>query len=702
MKFLSCLLLFLAASFSASAEYIVFYENGKAGIRDDAGKVILPATFDALGWADGSFSVINQVTGFRQKGKWGLINLKKELITKAEYESVTSSGGDRVVAARQINPYTIKYGCIDLTGKITVPFTYDGIKIYGLRAIVFVKNGIKYEHGLIDLNDRSILPMKYREIRPIGSLRYAIQNFEKRTALYSEDGLQLTEFVIDSISSFKKGNAIIYQNFKQGLIDREGVVQVQPVFRELRVTERGIEGRTSDTWKIIDKDNKEITTVDADELIADGTHYLLSLTGKYGVVDEDLNKHIELTYDHITPFKNNLSVARKGNKYGLLSLSRKAEAFPFEFDSLALEGSFVRAKSNGTWMLYDTFGVKKTERHYEHMLPYNGRVFPVSNRGFWGAIDRYGKEVLACVYDSVIDFNYDAAGVKFKGLYGIIGYDERWRVLPQANELALIDGEHYLERQDTILFLKKFTGEVVYFTNNRLKFHNGVLEETSGDGSVKMVTLSGISSTVVASPKGGNTERVFEESEGLRGIRRNGQYGFIDSRGRLRIANRYENIGRFHEGVAPVMILGKWGFVNNEDRIVVNPNFEQVGEFNNGISIVRRAGKTGVVGKEGQIILPLRYDSIARVNGLLSLHHANQAGLANYKGHVLIEPHFDHLELLPNNLVIVRDRDKWGVLTVDGMPVIPLVYSFIKYNPATNQFLANRKSEWRLVQGAKN
>src|SRR5690349_16252886 len=112
----------LIAYSNASAEYLVFYENGKAGVRDDAGKVIIPASFDALGWTDGSFSVINQVTGFRQKGKWGLINLKKEFITKAEFESVTSTGGDRVVASRQINPYTIKYGCVDLTGKITVPF----------------------------------------------------------------------------------------------------------------------------------------------------------------------------------------------------------------------------------------------------------------------------------------------------------------------------------------------------------------------------------------------------------------------------------------------------------------------------------------------------------------------------------------------------------------------------------------------------
>jgi hypothetical protein len=696
MKVILCLLLFFAASVPASAEYIVFYENGRAGLRDDSGKVILPASFDALGWTDGSFSIINQVTGFRQKGRWGLVNLKKEFITKAEYESVTSPGGDRVIASRKINPYTTKYGCIDLTGKITVPFIYDGIAIHGLRAIVFIKNGAKYEHGLIDLNDKSILPVKYRDIRPIGSLRFAIQNFDKHTALFSENGLQLTEFAIDSISAFKKGNAIIYQEFKQGLIDREGVIQLPPIYRELRVTGSGVEGKINDTWKIITTDNKEQTSIDADELIADGTHYILSLGGKYGVAGEDLNKRIELKYDHIDRFANNLSVARKGNKFGLLSLASK-EVFPFEFDSLVLEGNFVRAMFKNQWSVYDTFNVKKTERTYDVLLPYNGKFFAVKSHGFWGAVDRYGKETFACVYDSLIDFNYETANVKFKGLYGIIGYDQHWRVLPQNRELTLIDNEHYLERQDTILFLKKFSGEIVYFSSNKLTFKNGILEEASSDGTIRQVTLNGISSTIAAPPKVDNTEEVFEESEGLRGIRRNGRYGFVDSRGRLRIANRYENIGRFREGLAPIMILGKWGFVNHEDRVVVNPNFEKAAEFNNNIAIVQRAGKVGVIGKEGQVILPLRYDSIARTGGLLKLHQQNQSGLADSKGNVLIEPHFDHLELLPNNLVIVRDREKWGVLTIDGMPVIPLIYSFIKYNPATNQFLANRKSEWKLV-----
>jgi hypothetical protein len=697
MRLVFCLLLFFTACNHAFAEYILFYENGKAGLRDDSGKVILPAAFDALGWTDGSFSIINQVTGYRQKGKWGLVNLKKEFITKAEFETVTSVGGDRVIASRQINPYTVKYGCLDLTGKITVPFLYDGIKIHGLRAIVFVKNGLKYEHGLIDLDDKSILPLKYREIRPIGSLRFAIQDFDRHTALFSENGDQLTGFVIDSISSFKKGNAIIYQNFKQGLIDREGTIQVQPEWRELRITDKGIEGRSSDTWKILNKENKEITSIDADELTVDNTHYLFTLAGKHGVVDEGLSKKIDPQYDHLDPFRNNLSVARKGNKFGMISLSGK-EIFPFEFDSLALEDNFVRARIKDQWMVYDTFGIKKTDRFYEALLPFNGKFFPVKSHNFWGAVDRYGKQKLTCVYDSITAFNYDLAAVKFKGLYGIIDFDERWKVYPQKDPLTLIDNEHYLEKQDTILFLKKFGGEIIYFTYNRLTFANGILEETASDGTVRHVTLGGISTIVTAAAKVEGTEEVFEETEGMRGIRRDGRYGFVDARGRLRIANRYEGIGTFQEGLAPVMILGKWGFVDKEDNIAVNPNFEHVTGFNNGLAIVGRAGKTGVINKHGQLVLPLRYDSISHAGNLLVLYQQHQSGVADAKGRVLIEPRFDHLQLLPGNLVIVRDREKWGVLTMDGMPVIPLIYNSIEYNPTTDQFLANRKSDWTILR----
>src|SRR5260221_1395834 len=176
------------------------------------GKILIHAAFESLGWSDGNFSVIGQVTGYRLKNHWGIIHLQRQLITPADFESLTYSGGDRIIVSKKINPFTLKFGCIDLTGKLTIPFQYDGITVSGLRAIVFLKNGPTFEFGLIDLNDKGFIPLRYHQIHSIGTLRYGVENSNRKTALFSEEGIQLTDFLINSISTFHHGMAASHQN----------------------------------------------------------------------------------------------------------------------------------------------------------------------------------------------------------------------------------------------------------------------------------------------------------------------------------------------------------------------------------------------------------------------------------------------------------------------------------------------------------
>ncbi len=60
---------------------MTFAENGKIGMKDEDGNVVLPPSFEALGWSDGNFSVIGDVTGYRQNDLG--INLKKEIYYQA-------------------------------------------------------------------------------------------------------------------------------------------------------------------------------------------------------------------------------------------------------------------------------------------------------------------------------------------------------------------------------------------------------------------------------------------------------------------------------------------------------------------------------------------------------------------------------------------------------------------------------------------
>ena len=680
------------------ADYEVFYENGKAGIRDDAGNVLIPPAFDALGWSDGSFSVVNNVTGYRRNSRWGLINLKKELLTEPNYENLASGGGDRVVASRWINSYTKKFGCLDLNGNETVPFRYDAITILGLRAIACVKDGTRYEYGLIDLNDKTVLKTDYRDIRPVGSLRFAVQDFNRKTALFTEEGAPLTGFVIDSISSFRKGHALMYQDLKVGLLDRFGEIVLPATYRDIRIdNDGGITVRPFPLWKELDSRNTEVRTISADNIAPDGKYYRITVSGRQGTVNSELKTVIEPVYEHMDTFAGNATVARKDGKYGVINRNGKT-IVPFEHDSLFMHNDLLRSMQvkmgQRLWSVYDTFGIRKTERNYEYLGPLHDRYFPAKRNGYWGAIDRYGREVVGCVYDSIINSSYDHVAVKFKGLYGLIDFQEKWAVAPQPNPLSLVNDDFYFEKVDSIMFVKDLTGQIIYFTTNALEVvHDGFHEHTP-DGNIKFVNWHGISMYLTSVPAG-DVARVFEESEGYRGVQRDGLFGFVDSRGRLRIANRYQDIGRFKQGLAPVKILGKWGYVNKDDNIVINPNYEQAAEFENGVSIVRRNGLYGVLSLEGKVLLPLRYDSILRNGEKLLIYSKSKVGLADLDGNVLIEPRFQTLLVVSGDLVLVSDGTLWGALTADGLAVIPMVYQALCYNELTAHFLAKEDKGWK-------
>ncbi|MCX8491393.1 MAG: hypothetical protein ORN54_10025, partial [Cyclobacteriaceae bacterium] len=101
------------AFLSKAASYELFEQNGKMGIKNDRGQVVIPPSFEALGWSDGSFSVIDETTGYRTQNYWGLINLKKKFITLAEFEELVYQGGEFVVARKKLKPVSIKSGCIN-------------------------------------------------------------------------------------------------------------------------------------------------------------------------------------------------------------------------------------------------------------------------------------------------------------------------------------------------------------------------------------------------------------------------------------------------------------------------------------------------------------------------------------------------------------------------------------------------------------
>lgn len=696
-------LLLVVPVLARAIDYERFELNGKVGIRDGEGHVVLPADFDALGWSDGRFSVIGKITGYRKKNKWGLLNLNKQFITPPEFESLTTAGSDRIVAGKEINPFAIKYGGLDLAGNVAIPFDYDEIRLNGLRAIVMVKKDAKYEFGLIDLNNKIILPLAYNEITPLGSLRYAVKDFENKIALCTEDGKWITGFIIDGISDFVYDFAIITNGWKKGLIDRNGELKIQPLYRNIKITspETAIVQKPI-AWKIIDPKYKDLQIVEADDLTFELNGWTrIKINGKIGFVDQQFQPQWPAAYDEIGPLINQMALAKKSGKWGLLKKDQ-TQILPFEFDSLCLSNNLVRACSKysgrSVWALYDTVGIKKTEKNYDYIGSFNGSFFPVKHHGFWGGVDRYGKEKIACVCDSLLETKDHLVAVRFKGQYGIITVDDQWRIMPHVYPISLIDADHFLQKQDSTIFLKDFAGNAIYFTTNEITAHKNGLTERLPDGAQKEVNLQGqiVGQRPVTSSL--NAEDIFRESEGLTGIKRDGKFGFVDTRGRLRIANRYDGIGEFHDGLAPFKLLNMWGFLNQKDQIVIQPSFESTENFSNQIAVVSRGNKYGLINTNGNVLLDLRYDSIRRLaDGHFLITQQKLKGLADTQGRILIEPRFETLKPVGEGLVIVKRDGMFGVLTRDGLSVFPLQFGKLDFIPEKNAFLTKTEPPWETI-----
>lgn len=688
---------------ATAIDYLVFEQGGLVGLKDTNGQVVIPAAFESLGWSDGSFSMIGEVTGYKLSDKWGLINLKKERITNALYESLVRSEGDRVIVRKQIDPIHVKAGCIDLQGKTTIPFKYDGIRIHGLRAIVFLKEGARYRYGVVDLNDHLVIPLQYKNIYPIGDLRFGVENFEDKTALFSEAGTRLTSFDIDHVSTFRRNLAVISRNQRQGLMNREGTIVLPPEYAEVAVDYDGtVRTRKPNEWRVLTHDNQVLQTLLIDELKPAGSNYLTRMASRFGMMSNQFKPMLDAQYDFLSEPQRDKLVASKDGRFGVIRINGEP-LIPHQYDSIVLHDNFVLVRESllgaPSWTLYDTFGIRKTERSYDALQPFNGRFFIAKNYGKTGVVNRFGKEIIPCVYDSILDWKDDQLLVRFHGQYGIIDFEENWLLSPQSARLRLVDQDHYVQFVGKQNLFKSFDGKLIYFTDNPLAIGNQLLIEVLPDGTRKEINFDGVTVSRTMAALEDDTEIVLAEQEGYRGIKRDGRYGFIDQRGRLRIANRYQAIQSFSEGLAAVKILGKWGFVNPQEKIVVNPNYEEVSEFKNGLAIVKRLGQYGLIDKEGQVIIHPRYDGIERLpNGNYTIKTGDLLGLATTEGRLLLEPRFENLSDCGNGYIIVSQAGKWGLITVEGVSTIPMIYDGVSYLPGKDQYLAVIRSDWQARQ----
>jgi hypothetical protein len=455
----------------------------------------------------------------------------------------------------------------------------------------------------------------------------------------------------------------------------------------------------------------------------------------------------------ISSLQNDFAVLKKGTKYGVMVGAKsgsKKIILDTIYDTLFIDGERLMAASEldggaYSWAMYDAAGTKLTSYVYQDIKTGSEGRFAAKRKGYWGFLDENGEEVIPCQYLSVRSFSHDRASVDFIDGQGVIDTEGNWTIKPFKYKGASLS----LDRIHDDLYVFSTTphgyeparyglvnseGKEIYVSQYALQNNGHTVWEKNNQGKYGLVSYEGKRiletkyDTISALQEGviytfqkdghygvmnrdghilvdldNNFQELYEMSNHFLGVKIEDKFGFVDTLGRLRIANRYDSITHFESNMAAIKLLGRWGYINRSETLVVQPHFEKAYPFVEGLAVVRRDGKFGMVNKKGETVVPTEYDKIMpakhnRFTVELSKDDGEkQVGLVSEEGMQLIYPKYDSLKDLGNGFVIISRNGRYGLLTTNGMSTIPLKYDNLKYDPYNDLYLALEEQGWKSL-----
>lgn len=152
-----------------------------------------------------------------------------------------------------------------------------------------------------------------------------------------------------------------------------------------------------------------------------------------------------------------------------------------------------------------------------------------------------------------------------------------------------------------------------------------------------------------------------------------------DLQGLAKVVNRYDYMGKFHEGVAVVRKNDKYGIIDKYGREIVacNLNYYIVGDFHEGLAWAKHNDKYGYIDKSGREIIRCQYTYADDFENGYAKVTKERNGLINKSGKEVIPCDYDGIFYASDNYVAVKRSYHWGFKTVSNTSAVPLNFGSV-------------------------
>ena len=413
-----------------TSSYYPVYTNGKWGVIDNNGEMVISATYDEMIVIPNNkkpvFVCTYDVQDSTSEYKTKVLNEKNEEILK---------GYDKIEA---IDNYDSKQN------------------IWFEDNLLRVKKNGKY--GLIDFNGKTVLECEYDTINSLkGVTENIIIEKDGKVGLVNAKGQTIIKTEYASIQTLKEGYKSEYlaQNAegKYGIISTSGTVILEPKYDEIKYLDSNetYAVKLDGTMQLVNNKGELLQTSEGEEYVyAKGENVIVSKDGKVGIEKLTGEQVIGYDYEELKYAFSIYYIAKKDGKYGIINVNNETIK-EFEYTNMywVEEGNFIVAdKTEIETVIFDNnlsqkiFGIvseinvtkgyikmytgseykyynfKFEEKPNTEILSQN-TLFLSKKDGKYGFTDKAGNVVVDYIYEDATEQNSCGyVAVKQNGVWG--------------------------------------------------------------------------------------------------------------------------------------------------------------------------------------------------------------------------------------------------------------------------------------------
>lgn len=418
-----------------------------------------------------------------------------------------------------------------------------------------------------------------------------------------------------------------------------------------------------------------------------------------GIEDSTGHIIIQPLYQYIGSFSEGIAQAKKDEKWGAINMKGQV-IVPFQFEQIEdFMNERARVKLNNKWGFVNNQGEIIIPMQYDQLWDFSEGLARFEQEGLWGFIDEYGQVVMAPKYEDVGDFSQGLARFQMEGKWGYLNAQGFIQIPPKydlAEDFECGTAKVYKEGKST--FIDKNGQFQVLREWSLFSDYSARINKVEEDGKYGLVDKNGI---VVLAP-----DYQFEFPYWYyTKVEKDGKWGFFNYNGQMVIYPIYEDAGDFSaEGFMPVKLNGQWGIIDTAGKVIVPLKYDSIA-YHSFLPIEAWKGSTRfLIDQEGQISMQVDKNVFNEITQLeapdtlgvydpqltasaFDVNHFEKWvtkeeqnglwGLIDMTGHWVVKPQFEEVKEYSKGLWNVGIRGKYGIIDDHGYFVVPPRYSYI-------------------------